>query len=452
MNIRKTFLTGLAVVAICTLWHAKAIAQENPSPGIVTVFDHGKLAASCDQALSKGGSNLLWSHTSNEGTYNVDTHSRESVKAACKPEGCSHKGYTAVVYVVSGAATLVVGGTVKTSAPDKFGGISIPRWRVTSYQQRGCVHHASRHHPLVQGCEEAVPLFGSARPLTQMSDASVRKARGSNHAKQQIHPEFASMARFKRYIGIDYSGAQTSESGLPGLKIYKAEMSDAPREIEPPLSPRKHWTRKGIGEWLCKELATDVPSIVGIDHGFSFPIAYFRKYSLPLNWTMFLDDFQQHWPTDTPNTYVDFIRDGHCGEGAKRTGDPCWLRLTEQWTATAKSVFQFDIQGAVAKSTHTGIPWLRYIRNNCKGHIHFWPFEGWSIPEGASVVAEVYPSLWTRRFPKEKRDADRQAAYAVAAWLQRTDLDGSLVQFLTPPLDAREREVVAIEGWILGVV
>jgi mannose-6-phosphate isomerase-like protein (cupin superfamily) len=29
------------------------------------------------------------------------------------------------VYVVSGAATLVVGGTVKTSAPDKFCGQSI---------------------------------------------------------------------------------------------------------------------------------------------------------------------------------------------------------------------------------------------------------------------------------------------------------------------------------------
>src|SRR5437016_13776632 len=72
-----------------------------------------------------GGSDLLWSDTSSKGTYSVDTHSRESVKAACKPEGCSHKGYTAVVYVVSGAATLVIGGTAKATAPDKFGGQSI---------------------------------------------------------------------------------------------------------------------------------------------------------------------------------------------------------------------------------------------------------------------------------------------------------------------------------------
>jgi mannose-6-phosphate isomerase-like protein (cupin superfamily) len=124
-NTRKTVLTGLAVVAIGAVWNTKSIAQEKSSAGIVTVFDHEKLDASFAKAFSNGGSNLLWNHTSSKGTYNVDTHSRESVKAACKPEGCSHKDYTAVVYVVSGAATLVVGGTAKTAAPDKFGGQSI---------------------------------------------------------------------------------------------------------------------------------------------------------------------------------------------------------------------------------------------------------------------------------------------------------------------------------------
>ena len=124
-DIRKTVLIGLAIVASGAIWHAKTIAQENSSSGIVTVFDHEKLDASFTKAVSNGGSDLLWSHTSGRGTYNVDTHSRESVKAACKAEGCSHEGYTAVVYVVSGAATLVIGGTAKTTAPDKFGGQSI---------------------------------------------------------------------------------------------------------------------------------------------------------------------------------------------------------------------------------------------------------------------------------------------------------------------------------------
>jgi quercetin dioxygenase-like cupin family protein len=124
-SIRKTVLTGLAVVAIGAIWHAKTSAQENSSAGVVTVFDHEKLDASFAKAVSNGGSDLLWSRTSSQGTTNVSTHSRESVKAACKPEGCSHKDFTAVVYVVSGAATLVIGGTAKTASPDKFGGQSI---------------------------------------------------------------------------------------------------------------------------------------------------------------------------------------------------------------------------------------------------------------------------------------------------------------------------------------
>jgi hypothetical protein len=34
-----------------------------------------------------------------------------------------------------------------------------------------------------------------------------------------------------------------------------------------------------------------------------------------------LVDFQRHWPTDEPGTYIDFIRDGSVGEGSKRMRD-----------------------------------------------------------------------------------------------------------------------------------
>ena len=121
-NIRKAILTTVAIAVAAALWQSNSAAQQNPSTGVVTIFDHNQLESSFAKALSNGGSNLLWSHTSGKGTYNVDTHSRDSVNAACKPEGCSHKDYTAVVYVVSGSATLVVGGGAKSVAADKFGG------------------------------------------------------------------------------------------------------------------------------------------------------------------------------------------------------------------------------------------------------------------------------------------------------------------------------------------
>lgn len=71
---------------------------------------------------------------------------------------------------------------------------------------------------------------------------------------------------------------------------------------------------------------------------------------------------------------------------------------------------------------------------------------------GKSVVAEVYPSLWARRFPREDQDGDGQAAYTAAAWLQRADRRDSLSRFLSPSPTADEREVARIEGWILVVV
>jgi hypothetical protein len=133
---------------------------------------------------------------------------------------------------------------------------------------------------------------------------------------------------------------------------------------------------------------------------------------------------------------------------SKNTG----LRLTERWTPTAKSVFGFGVQGEVATSTHAGLPRLLYLRKHCKRPIHFWPFDGWEIPEGKSVAAEVYPSLWTRRFSRDDRDSDQQAAYAATAWLQRADRSDSLSKFLPPRLTAEEQGIAKSEGWILGVV
>jgi len=202
------------------------------------------------------------------------------------------------------------------------------------------------------------------------------------------------MRAFERKIGIDYSGAETPTSSLKGLRAYLAEGDAAPQEVLPPPSPRKYWTRRGIAEWLAERLAEDVPTLVGIDHGFSFPLRYFEAHGLLPDWSAFLDDFQRHWPTDEDHTYVDFVRNGTAGHGALRQGDRKWRRLTEVRAGGAKSVFHFDVQGSVAKSTHAGIPWLRFLRHRLGANLHFWPFDGWVIPAGRSAIVEVYPALY----------------------------------------------------------
>jgi hypothetical protein len=258
------------------------------------------------------------------------------------------------------------------------------------------------------------------------------------------------VAGFKRYIGIDYSGAETAGSSLKGLRVYVSVGGAGPVEVPPtPPSAKKYWTRRGVAEWLIERLSEDVATLVGIDHGFSFPLRYFEAHHLPLDWSAFLDDFQKHWPTDD-DIYVDFVRDGMHGYGLARMGNARWRRLTEQRSKGAKSVFHFDVQGTVAKSTHAGLPWLRRIRQRCP-RAHFWPFDGWEFPEGSSVITEAYPAIMRTSPCPADRTSDQHDAYSIAAWLSRADRDGTLAGCLDPGLTGRDRAVAEIEGWILGV-
>jgi hypothetical protein len=258
------------------------------------------------------------------------------------------------------------------------------------------------------------------------------------------------VAVFDRYIGIDYSGAQTAESSLKGLRVYVSGWTSMPQEVPPPPSPRKYWSRRDLAHWLLEQVNSEERVLAGIDHGFSFPLKYFERHRLPLNWPLFLADFQRHWPTHAENTYVCFVRDGIRGKGAARSGNSRWRRLTEI-RAGAKSVFHFDVQGQVATSTHAGLPWLLHIRENANKPVHFWPFDGWQIPTNASVIAEAYPALWSHSFPRDDRDSHQHDAYSLAAWMQQADQAGSLDDYFAPSLAPEEREIAEIEGWILGV-
>jgi hypothetical protein len=255
---------------------------------------------------------------------------------------------------------------------------------------------------------------------------------------------------FNSYIGIDYSGAKTPKSSLRGLRVYMVDLSSPPTEVLPPPSPRKYWTRRGIAEWLVERISEDQLTLVGIDHAFSFPLEYFKFKNPSLDWQEFLDYFQRNWPTDDDNTPVEFFRRGKFHKALDQQGNTRWRRIAER-RAGAKSVFHFDVPGSVAKSTHAGLPWLRYIRQSAGNRVHFWPFDGWEIPARRSVIAEVYPSLWCKGFSHEDRTADQHDAYSVAAWLRRADLDGSLAEFFKPSLTATERTNALLEGWILGI-
>ena len=100
-------------------------------------------------------------------------------------------------------------------------------------------------------------------------------------------------------------------------------------------------TNRRASRQVAHSSAPQFERYIGIDHGFSFPMAYFKRHGLRHDWPAFLDDFCLHWPTDEDHVYVDFVRDGNTR----------WKRLTETRAGSAKSLFHFDVPGSVAKST-----------------------------------------------------------------------------------------------------
>jgi hypothetical protein len=104
---------------------------------------------------------------------------------------------------------------------------------------------------------------------------------------------------FSRYIGIDYSDAQTPESRLKSLQVYEATRDGEPVKISTPADGAKNWSRLEIAQYCLKALESDEPAIIGIDHGFSFPMSYMQRYGIS-SWDDFLKDFMRHWPTADP--------------------------------------------------------------------------------------------------------------------------------------------------------
>lgn len=265
------------------------------------------------------------------------------------------------------------------------------------------------------------------------------------------------MSDFDLFIGIDYSGAQSPCSRLPGLQVYAMRPGTGePEAWAPPGRVGRNWTRGELARLLRDQALAGVRALAGIDHAFSFPASYLDRYGLG-TWEAFLEDFLAVWPAHLDEATVEDLRRGRGPTRPARPaaqvrgGQPTELRLTDRWSVSAKSVFQFDVQGSVAKSSHAGIPWLKWLRDQVGARLHVWPFDGWRPAPGTMVLAEVYPSMLRRRYPREGRTVDQHDAWSVARWMADMDARGALMDYFEVPLTAAERALARREGWILGL-
>ncbi|HEV2351264.1 MAG TPA: cupin domain-containing protein [Terriglobia bacterium] len=134
MHIRKTALMGCLVLAVAGGWAAGVLAQENGTSPAVTIFDHKQV----DAGMAKPNFATLIRGKSGEGSYVVMTASRD------KPGAVEvHNLDLDVLYILSGSATFVTGGTTvdaKTTAPNEIRGKSI---------DGGESHHVSKGDVIV---------------------------------------------------------------------------------------------------------------------------------------------------------------------------------------------------------------------------------------------------------------------------------------------------------------
>ena len=250
------------------------------------------------------------------------------------------------------------------------------------------------------------------------------------------------MPRFAHYVGIRYSGRKGPTERLDDLLVFATRDDHEPwRELNR-SDVEGRWSRQELAEFLHGKLTEDERVVVGFDHAFSFPQSYMHRNDLA-SWDAFLRDFQEHWPTHQVSVK-------ELLPGLLRLGDEDEQRLTNRWTAFPRSVFQFDFQDNAARATHAGIPWLSYLRRAGE-HVHFWPFDGFAVEDGRSLVAEVRPARLKHRYNREGLDRQEHEAFAICAWLQDRDRQDLLHPYFTPPLSETEQQRARLEGWILGV-
>lgn len=144
------------------------------------------------------------------------------------------------------------------------------------------------------------------------------------------------VADFQRYVGIDYSGRDEPTGGNPAILVYEASAAADPVAVRPVEA--RDWSRAALAAWLVEQMKSCQRLIVGIDHAFSLPR---EKMGNGATWNDFLIAFREVWRTDArPVTKVAIAQAyPDCGK---------LLRLTEQWTSSAKSAFDCNGQPRLA--------------------------------------------------------------------------------------------------------
>lgn len=272
------------------------------------------------------------------------------------------------------------------------------------------------------------------------------------------------MARFERFIGIDWSGAATDEDGV-ALAIAVAEGTKKPRIVKRADGGRRtKWSRRAACDWLAHELAHGAPrTLVLVDAGFAFASGAAELLVGARSWSELASGFgalyRHHGTARAVAQHVNArFPDGAPFRFDDARNDLRWYaahhvpyyRQTELLVPQTISEFYLGSGSAVGFHTITLLAALDALRNRSVAFA-VWPFE--DAAEG-HVLAECYPSLCRSLAPIAHDDPDERDALAMCRWARGVDL-APFFELAEVPVGRDTRKTwtqqIAEEGWILGV-
>jgi hypothetical protein len=307
------------------------------------------------------------------------------------------------------------------------------------------------------------------------------------------------MPLFDRYAALDWSARNRPSPVKPSADaIWLAEKAG-----DGPVADFYWQTRQACVDHLADRLIKLVHQrqrvLIGCDFCFGFPAGFADALGLPSEMPAWRETWEmlaaliKDGPDNGNNRFaVAGILNSHCMANTKDpdpTG-PFWgcprgmkishlhatspsypfptkrhiflakKRLSEQRYPKAQPAWKLLGQASVGGQTLTGIPALYRLRFNpdLAPYSVVWPFEtGFHPPKapfGQPLI--VYVEAWPGMLPAPNRAnliKDQQQVRAMATWLAKADLDGSLTTLFGPPrgISAREQDVCCMEeGWIFG--
>ncbi len=292
-------------------------------------------------------------------------------------------------------------------------------------------------------------------------------------------------ALFDTYLIVDWSAANQRKTGADSIWIcrrdrYGERVANPPTRLE---------ARILLTKWLGAAMVRGDRALLGFDFPFGYPAGFAAALGLSgPPWRAVWDEIAKllhDSPNNCNNRFevaAQFnLRISNCAFpfwGCPASKARPYLRPTHhkghregvlaerrfidrrEYMPGAQPCWKLFYNGCVGSQALTGIPVVRALRDDPRWSevARVWPFEtGLRVPEDARVVfAEVYPSLWKKRWEhSEERPKDKVQVRGVAGLLADLDHAGDLaVRFAgDPSMKAEERrQVETEEAWTLGVL